>query len=66
MRVEIATTAVAFAAFAALVPAGGLAGAVRAFVAASWFGAFAYLWILVGMIVRGTAIGPASQEPGLT
>ena len=66
MGVEISTTAVALAAFAALVPAGGLGGAVLAFVAASWFGALAYLWILIGMIMRGTAITPASNEPGLT
>lgn len=66
MGVEIATTGLALVAFAVLVPTGGLGGAVWAFVAASWFGALAYLWILAGMIMRGTAIGPAPKQPGLT
>lgn len=65
MGVETATTAMALAAFAVLVPIGGLGGAVWAFVAASWFGALAYLWILAVMIMRGTATGPAPKEAGL-
>ena len=66
MGVETTTTAMALLAFAVLVPAGGLGGAVWAFVAASWFGALAYLWILAVMIMRGTAVGPAPKEAGLT